>query len=144
MRFCCRDSRPDSASASLFALDNFTLVSRFTGILVVLMLLAAVALAKRSAPAEVAPVVFEGVRYVAPNADGRRAYIEAWNVQSDKKLWELTVFTNHIDPKLEEDVQWVFIKELKIQDGALMVTSERGKAYRVDLKTKAVTQSAGS
>ena len=52
------------------------------------------------------------------------------------------MFTNRIDPNLEEDVQSIFIKALNIRDGALVVTSERDKIYRVDLKTKAVAQSA--
>jgi len=96
--------------------------------------------AKRSAPAKVESVIHEGVRYVAPNDDGRRGYIEAWDIDANKRLWELTVFTNRIDPELEEDVQWVFIKSLSLRDGMLMVTSERGKTYQVDLKTKTVTQ----
>jgi hypothetical protein len=99
------------------------------------------ALAKRVAPEKVEPVIHQGVRYVAPNDDGRRAYIKAWDVQTNKKLWDLTVFVNQIDPKLEEDVQWMFIKALTIRDGALIVTSERDKIYRVDLKTKTVTES---
>jgi hypothetical protein len=40
----------------------------------------------------------------------------------------------------EEDVQWVFIEALNIQDGRLVVTSERGKTYQVDVNTKAITQ----
>ena len=107
----------------------------------VALLLPSLALAKRAAPAKVKPVVHQGVRYTAPNDDGRRAYIEAWDVQTNKKLWDLTVFTNRIDPKLEEDVQWIFIKTLKVRAGMLIVASERDKTYRVDLKTKAVTQS---
>ena len=108
----------------------------------VALLLPSLALAKRVAPAKVDPVIYQGVRYIAPNDDGRRAYIEARDVQTDKKLWDLTIFTNRIDPTLEEDVQWVFIfKALSIRDGTLIVTSERDKIYRVDLKTKAVTQS---
>ena len=96
---------------------------------------------KRIAPATVEPVIHEGVRYVAPNDDGRRAYIEAWDVRTIKKLWDLTVFTNRIDPKLEEDVQWIFINTLSIRDDTLIVTSERGTTYRIDLRTKAITQS---
>jgi len=46
-----------------------------------------------------------------------------------------------VNPKLGEDVQWVFIDNLTVQDDTLCVTSERGKTYQVDLKTKAVTQS---
>jgi hypothetical protein len=116
-------------------------MSRFVLIFVAApLLLPSLVLAKRVAPAKVEPVIHQGVRYTAPNDDGRRAYIEAWDVQTNKKLWDLTIFTNRIDPTLEEDVQWVFIKALNIRDGALVVTSERDKIYRVDLKTKAVRQ----
>ena len=115
-------------------------MSRFLVIFfAVAVLLPSLASAKRSAPAEIKPVVHQGARYVAPNDNGRRAYIEAWEVQTNKKLWDLTIFTNRIDPKLEEDVQWVFIKALRVQDGTLIVTPERGKTYQVDLKTRAVT-----
>src|SRR5436190_18424789 len=58
-----------------------------------------------------------------------------------KKLWELTIFTNPVDPNLEADVQWVFIKALNIRDGRFTVTSERGKNYQVDIDTKAITPS---
>ena len=117
-------------------------MSRFVLIFVaVALLLPSLALAKRVAPAKIESVSHQGVRYIAPNDDGRRAYIEAWDIQTNKKLWDLTIFTNRIDPTLEEDVQWVFIKALNIRDGALVVTSERDKIYRVDLKTKTVRQS---
>ncbi|HEX3280554.1 MAG TPA: hypothetical protein VHR36_04935 [Pyrinomonadaceae bacterium] len=33
--------------------------------------------ATRVAPPRVEPVIHDGIRYVAPNDDGRRAYIEA-------------------------------------------------------------------
>ena len=107
----------------------------------VALLLPGLALAERIAPAKVAPVIHKGVRYIAPNDDGRRAYIEARDVQTNNKLWDLTIFTNRIDPKLEEDVQWVFVTTLNVRDGTLIVTSERGKIYFVDVNTKAVTQS---
>ena len=116
-------------------------MSRFLAIFVaVALLLPSLALAKRVAPAKVEPVIYQGVRYIAPNDNGRRAYIEARDIQTNKKLWDLTIFTSPIDPTLEEDVQWVFIKALNVRDKALIVTSERDKIYRVDLKTKTVTQ----
>ena len=121
-------------------------MKRFILIFIAVVLLPCLAPAKRAAPAKVEPVIHEGVRYVAPNDNSHRGYIEAWDVQTNKRLWDLTVFTNRIDPKLEEDVQWVFIDKLRVRDGALMVTSERGKTFQVDLKTKAITESdlAGS
>ena len=125
-----------------FSLRFFTFMSRFVLIFVATaLLLPGLAIAKRIAPAKVEPVVHQGVRYIAPNDDGRRAHIEAWDIRTNKKLWDLTVFTNRIDPTLEEDVQWVFIKALNIRDGGLVVRSERDKIYRVDLKTKTVTES---
>ena len=117
-------------------------MSRFVlNLVAVALLLPSLVLAKRVAPAKVEPVTYQGVRYIAPNDDGRRAYIEARDVRTNKKLWDLTIFTNRIDPTIEEDVQWVFIKALNIRDGALIVTSERDKIYRVGLKTKTVRQS---
>jgi hypothetical protein len=113
---------------------------RLTSVLLVIAVLPRLAPAKRVEPPKVEPVIHGAIRYVAPNDDGRRAYIEAWDVQTNKKLWDLTVFTNRIDPKLEEDVQWVFINELSVRDGTLLVTSERGNTYQVNLSTKAITQ----
>src|SRR5437867_6316289 len=112
---------------------------RLTVVLSAMAFLPYFALAMRSAPPRVEPAIHDSIRYVAPNDDGRRAYIEAWDVQTNKKLWDLTIFVNRIDPKLEEDVQWVFIKALRVQDGALIVTPERGRTYQVNLKTRAVT-----
>src|SRR5262245_35430750 len=116
-------------------------MTRCAVIFLLTLLLAQLVSAKRIAPEKVDPLVYEGIRYVSPNDDGRRGYIEARNVGTNRKLWELTVFTNAIDPNLEEDVQWVFIKALNIQDGRLVATSERGEKYQVDLKTKEITQS---
>jgi hypothetical protein len=116
-------------------------MTRLTLVIPAIALLPCVAPAKRAEPPKVEPVIHDGIRYVAPNDDGRRAYIEAWDAQANKKLWDLTIFTNRIDQKLEEDVQWVFIKTLSVEDGVLLVTSERGKKYQVDLKSKAIQDS---
>ena len=112
-----------------------------TLVLSVIAVLLSLALAKRAAPPKVEPVIHAGVRYVAPNDDGRHAYIEAWDVQTNKKLWDLTLFKNRIDPKLEEDLQWVFINKLDVRGDKLIVASERGNTYQIDLRTKAITQS---
>jgi len=78
--------------------------SRFLIRLAVILLLTLLppqkAPAKRLTPAKIDPVINEDICYVAPNDDGRRDYIEAWNVGTNKKLWELTIFTNAIDPNL--------------------------------------------
>ena len=94
--------------------------------------------AKRGQAAAVDPVVFQGIRYTAPNDDGRRAYVRAADAVTGKILYDIVIFRAAIDPALEEDVQWVFIKGMKIEDGSLVVTDERGRVYAVDLKTRAV------
>src|SRR5437773_3323393 len=114
---------------------------RLTVVLSAMAFLPYFALAMRSALPRVEPAIHDSIRYVAPNDDGRRAYIEAWDVQTNRKLWDLMVFTNRIDPKLEKDVQWVFSNEPSRHDGTLIVASEHGNTYQVDLRTKAVSQS---
>ena len=52
----------------------------------------------------------------------------------------MTIFSNPIDPNLGKSVQWVFIKAVDVQHGRLIVTSEGGKTYHVDVNTKAITQ----
>jgi hypothetical protein len=91
--------------------------------------------AKRIPAPKVEPVLYEGIRYAAPNNNGRRAYIEAWDERSGKKLWAKTIFRNWIWPWLEEDVQWVYIQELRVQNDKLIVIAERERRYSMDLKT---------
>lgn len=93
------------------------------------------ALADRSGPPVVAPLVHDGVRYEAPNRNGRVAYLEAWDEATGKQIWRTAVFKNWINPFLEEDVQWVYIKSLQIAEGRVLVTDERGRQHYVDAKT---------
>ena len=58
-------------------------VTRLPIILSLILLLLQLASAKRLAPVKVHPVIYQGIRYVAPNDDGRRGYIEAWNAGTD-------------------------------------------------------------
>jgi len=83
-------------------------------------------------------VVYAGAKFTAPNDDGRRAYVQAWDTRTGKMLWEVTVFRNFIKPWMEECVQWVFVKRLRIDGGKLIVIAERDRAYSIDLKTRAV------
>ena len=101
----------------------------------ILLTLATPAFAKRPPPSDVLPVEHNGIRYVAPNRNGRVAYLEAWDIKTGKQLWETVVFRNIIKPWLEEDVQCVYIKKLEVLQNILIVTDERGRSYSVDLKT---------
>jgi hypothetical protein len=97
-----------------------------------------IACAKRQAPPEVVPVIYEGILYTAPNDNGRRAYVQAWDAITNKMRWEVTVFRNFIVPWMEEDAQHVYIKKMSVEDGKLILVTEDDRAYNIDLKTRVV------
>ncbi len=107
----------------------------------VIALLGAVAAAKRIPPRPVPPITSNGVRY-SVDGDGRDEYVVAQDVSSEKVLWKVRVFRNRIDPFKEEDVQWVFINELKLNDKTLLVRDEKARCYAVDLARHAVKKQA--
>jgi len=117
-----------------------------------LMLLAAVvvgltsspALAKRGPAATIKPLEHDGVRYAVPNDQGRRAYVQAWNIAGNKKTWEVDLFHVAIDPNLEEDVQWIFIASMTRNGDVLKFVDEHGRIFELDLKTRKVTEVKGS
>ena len=95
-------------------------------------------LGKRKPPVKIEPIVHEGVKYVVPNDKGREGYIEARDAKTGDLLWRETLFTITINPRLEEDVQWVFIRELQVVDGRIVVIDETNRGYSIDPRTKEV------
>ena len=98
------------------------------------------AVAKRAAAPVVAPVRVGAVEYRAPNNDGQRGYIQAWDHAATNKLWEVTVFTNSIDPNLEQDVQHTYINSLAVSGDAIVVTDEAGREFSVHQTTRKVSR----
>lgn len=92
-------------------------------------------LAKRIAPPDIQPLEYDGIRYTAPNDNGRVAYLEAYDIQTGEQLWVTKVFRNIIIPWIEHDAQLVYIRKLEVVQNKLIVTNEKGKIYKVDLKT---------
>jgi len=90
--------------------------------------------AKRVAPAKVLPVTVGGLRFEAIHWGKARdlgqngGYIAAIDPATDKELWTLKVYDVVYDPKLEGDVQDVFIT----------IRDEKGRGYIVDPATRAV------
>lgn len=77
-------------------------------------------------------VVISGIRYTAPNDNGRSAYIIAADEKTGKRLFRAMLFSNRIVPNLEDDVQWVFIAELREHQGKLLARSEKNDCYVLD------------
>jgi hypothetical protein len=94
--------------------------------------------AKRAAPQKVEPAFTSTLKVVAPLDDGKIARIEVFDRADGRPLWSLVVFENKIDPRLEEDVQWRFIKSMKAVGDTLEITAEGGACYRVILATRKI------
>ena len=106
--------------------------------------------AKRLGPEKVEPVVHGKVVYHAPHftllegAEQKGGYIEARDARSGAKIWQLLVYKTEYDSGLEQDVQDVFIIALSINSMGtiLTVTDERGRQYKVDLKSRSLMNTA--
>jgi hypothetical protein len=126
-------------------------IARLGIIAIAVLLLPQIAIAKRAAPNPVAPVVGGKVRYMAPDVTPKYLSIygaskclrsgnciEARDRKTGKLLWQVEVYQTKFDPKLETDVQSVYINSIDLERGRLVVKNERGDRYSVDLKTRAV------
>jgi len=105
-------------------------------ILCLLFLLLPVAWAKRIPAPKVELVTHDGIQYIVPNDNGRREYIQAFDVETGKLLEEITVKRNFIWFWIEEDVQWFYIKTMKVQGDHLIITDEKNRVFKVGLLKK--------
>ncbi len=101
--------------------------------------------AKRMPPKKVKSVLHNGIKYTAPNkykqiCNVQIGYVEAWDIKSGQRLWDKTIYGVEILPNMEADVQWIFITELSIEDGNLVVTNEHDEKYILNLETSKVSK----
>ena len=109
----------------------------------VIVLATITGMARIRSPKPVAPVESNGVRYSA-DRDGRDQYVVATDMTTGRQLWRVKVFHTHIKFWIEEDVQWVFITDLKLVDRALFVRDGKARCYTVDIKTHRVSEAVCS
>ena len=97
--------------------------------------------AKRMAPAKVLSVVFEDMRFDAPNLNnGKIIYLVAHSITDNTLLYQQEIYRSVIEPELEEDVQWDFAKSLTLIDHLILIVSEKGKKYYFDPKSRQVSK----
>jgi len=92
--------------------------------------------AKRTPPAPVAAIEHDGIRYVVAHFDTTRergGWIEAWDVAKGTRLWTRQVYRIRHDPRLEGDVQDVFITRIEVRDGTLLVENELHERFEMEL-----------
>lgn len=100
---------------------------------------------KRTGPLEVDAVTLDGLRFEAVHWGRERdlgqngGYIEAFDAGSGRALWLLQVYRISYQDELDEDVQDVFIEELKAgPKGKLTVTDENGRRLMLVPATRSV------
>ena len=107
-----------------------------TGLLLMQPLLAS---AKAVVALPIKPIVHGDVRYVVPNDRGLRAYVEAQDIASGRKLWTKTIFRHWYVPLFgTECLHYEWITSMILSGNQLVLTSGRGRAYTLDLRTRAV------
>ena len=102
---------------------------------------------KRVGPADVNPVTTNGVRYEVLHWGRERGleqnggYIVAVDSTSGKELWLAKIYKANYKPKLETDVQDVFIRSIELSDDnkLLNIIDENGHQFTLDLNTQKVT-----
>jgi hypothetical protein len=95
-------------------------------------------MAKRIAPKDVPPIVAGGIRY-STTGDGRDSFVIATDEATAKELWRVKVFHTRIEFwRGEEDNQWIFISDMKLDGNSLFVRSEKNRCYSIFLDTKRV------
>jgi hypothetical protein len=114
-------------------------------ILVIAFLYFSYAFADRAAPHDVPPLIHNGIKYIVPHWGGisnkrnqNGGYIEAWDIHTNKRLWELKIYTIKYDKKLEEDVQDIFINRIEIKNNKLLIWNEVNDKFIVDIDTKVI------
>lgn len=102
--------------------------------------------ARRLAPKDVPPVIFDGVRYEV-SLDGRfpgtmqhGGRLAAIDEVSGERLWELLVYQLNFDGKFESDVQDIFIVDMTLSEDKtkLLIRNGKNKNFALDLKTRIV------
>lgn len=87
--------------------------------------------AKRGPAPEVKPLKYLSYEISAPNTPEEMGKVMLRSPKTDHlvKVYEIKV-----TPSLEKDVQWVFIKNMRLEGDRLVVTDEKGKEHELDLK----------
>ncbi len=108
--------------------------------------------AKRLAPRDVPPVILDGKKYSAQpwvfkdeqstNGVVQGRYIQARNSKTDKLIWEIKIYEIKYNPKVESDVQDIFISSLKIVEKNLEIKNEAGDKFIVDVSARKVISGA--
>jgi len=89
--------------------------------------------ADRGLPAKIEPIIYNNIKIAAENnTPDNMGIVQAFDVNTNKLLWSTRVYKVKIKNGIEEDTQWIFIREMKIENDTLIIINERNKVYELD------------
>jgi len=92
-----------------------------------------VVFAMRLPPKPVDKIVHEGIEYRAPHE--LMGCIEAWHLKTGVRIWWKQIYAVRYNPKLETDVQDVYITNMKLKGNNLIIKDESGRKYSLNLSS---------
>ncbi len=103
---------------------------------------------KRVGPDEVEPIVLDGVRYEVIHWGKERGleqnggYIAAVDIENNRELWVVKIYSITYLPGLETDVQDNFIRAMTLSEdkASLMIEDENNHQFVLDLKSRQVVE----
>lgn len=88
---------------------------------------------KAYAPSAILPVLYKDIRILTENSSQyNMGIVQAFNTKTNKLIWSKKIYEVNIDSNIEEDVQLVFIKDMKIENDKLVVINEKNVSYTLD------------
>jgi hypothetical protein len=69
-----------------------------------------------------------------------KAYLVEARDRDEKLLWRIKVYTTEYSGSLEKEVQDIFITNIRISNGELLISDERNRTFCLNLKTKHVSR----
>ena len=100
--------------------------------------------AKRTPPPQVPSIVQDKYEYIADYKSGLlsgKGVIIIKNIDTSEIVKTITIYKNRFNPFLEKDVQWIFIKEMKmIDNNTIRIYNEKEKLFELNLENYKVKE----
>ena len=96
--------------------------------------------AYRTPAPELSPICVDGKIY-SVKYSGKRVFTASLKIESEdgETIRIIPIYKKRLNPFMEADVQWVFIKEMKlIEDHIIYLTNEKNENFRFDVKTNRI------
>ncbi|MDD5707530.1 MAG: hypothetical protein PHR35_16525 [Kiritimatiellae bacterium] len=79
-------------------------------------------------------VTYDGTTFRAERMDD--GVVHALDAKTGQLLWQKRLYQVMIDPGLEADVQWIYIRSITESKGRIIVVNGNGTTYLLDPKTR--------